>query len=237
MSKASDRGWVFVDVDVQRDFCEPDGALSVPGSPNDVFRRLVQVAVQTSIPILGSVDSHAYDAWEFASNDHVGPDGEDPRFPDHCVKGTEGWLKVTGTLPPRYRFVPDEAAADPDRVARYAAELASGAAHALYFEKEVYSLFANPMAERVLAAFAERRGGPEGLRFVVFGVATDYCVKAAVLGLRERGYRTVLVEDAVAGIAESSTAEALAAMDEAGTERTTVDALLGSLDGVRRTDL
>jgi len=222
---------VFVDVDVQRDFCEPDGALSVPGSPNDTFRRLVEVAVARAIPIVGSVDSHAYDAWEFASNDNVGPHGEDPRFPDHCVKGTEGWLKVRGTLPPRYRFVPDEAVVDPARVERYARELASGAAQALYFEKEVYSVFANPLAERVIAAFARERGGAEGLRFVVFGVATDYCVKAAVLGLAERGYRSLLLEDAVAGIEPSSSSAALSAMTEAGAERGLVTDLLTALEG------
>ncbi|MEQ9323741.1 MAG: isochorismatase family cysteine hydrolase [Polyangiaceae bacterium] len=225
----SAEGWVFVDVDVQRDLCEPDGALSVPGSPNDTFRRLVEAAVTRQIPIVGSVDSHAYDAWEFASNDNRGPAGEDPRFPDHCVKGTEGWLKVDGTLPPRFRFVPDEAAGDPGRVSRYAAELASGKAHGLYFEKEVYSVFANPMAERVIATFAELRGGIDELRFAVFGVATDYCVRAAVLGLRERGYRTVLVEDAIAGIDEGTTSAALDAMTEAGAERASVASLIRGL--------
>ena len=94
---------VFVDVDVQNDFCEPSGALFVKGSPNETFRALTRFAVERGVPILGSVDSHAWDAWEFASNDRRGPDGEKPGFPDHCVKGTHGWLKVAGTLPPRFR--------------------------------------------------------------------------------------------------------------------------------------
>jgi len=37
----------------------------------------------------------------------LGPSGEKPGFPDHCVKGTAGWLKVRGTLPPRFRFIPN----------------------------------------------------------------------------------------------------------------------------------
>src|SRR5690348_23021 len=98
---------VFVDVDVQRDFCEPSGALYVKGSPNDVFRALTRFAVREGIPILGSVDSHAWDAWEFASSSNSGPNGERPNFPDHCVKGTPGWLKVDGTLPQRFRFIPN----------------------------------------------------------------------------------------------------------------------------------
>src|SRR5215212_8363612 len=98
---------VLVDVDVQHDFCDKAGALFVPGSPNDRFRDLVKWAVESEVPIIGSVDSHAWDAWEFASNRNLGPDGDKPCFPDHCVKGTPGWLKVPGTLPPRFRFLPN----------------------------------------------------------------------------------------------------------------------------------
>lgn len=222
--------WVFVDVDVQHDFCEPEGALYVPGSPNDAFRRLTARAVERRIPIVGSVDSHAWDAWEFASNDRVGPNGEDPRFPDHCVKGTRGWLKVDGTLPPRFRFVPNVADAPVEPLAR---ELAVGTTHALYFEKEVYSLFANPLAERLLRAFVEDRvrhlglGGVSDIELCVYGVATDYCVRAAALGLAERGYRTALVVDAVAGITPEGTRSALDEVNRAGVRLARLDEILG----------
>lgn len=213
---------VLVDVDVQRDFCEPSGALFVPGSPNDRFRDLVRWAAAKGAPIVGSVDSHAWDAWEFASSKTLGPDGQKPGFPDHCVKGTEGWLKVAGTLPARFRFLPNVPDAPFDPVA---AELLRGDTQAVYFEKEVYSLFANPLAERFLRAFVDMLPGtPE---FVVFGVATDYCVKAAALGLAERGYRTALLTDAVAGITPEGTQAALAAMTAAGVRLTTSAELLG----------
>jgi nicotinamidase/pyrazinamidase len=213
---------IFVDVDVQRDFCDANGALFVKGSPNDQFRRLTSYATANRVPILGSVDSHAYDAWEFASNTNVGPNGEDPRFPDHCVKGTEGWLKVSGTLPPRFRFIPNVATAAVDSIVR---ELASGTTQAAYFEKEVYSLFANPIAEGFVRALTSALGSaPE---FVVYGVATDYCVRAAALGLRERGYATALVTDAVAGITPEGTKAALDAMKAAGVRLTDTASLLG----------
>lgn len=212
---------VFVDVDVQRDFCEPDGALYVPGSPNDVFRKLVHHAANTGVPIVGSVDSHAWDAWEFASSGRAGPNGEMPNFPDHCVKGTPGWLKVDGTLPKHFRFVPnvDEAAVDPivDEVLR-------GDTQGVYFEKEVYSLFANPLAARFVKSLVERAGTtPE---FFVFGVATDYCVRAAALGLAERGYRTVLLTDGIAGITPRGIDAALDEMRKAGVRLTTTAELL-----------
>jgi nicotinamidase/pyrazinamidase len=208
---------VFVDVDVQHDFCEPSGALFVKGSPNDRFRELTRFAVERQIPIVGSVDSHAWDAWEFASNDRQGPNGEKPNFPDHCVKGTPGWLKIAGTLPPRFRFVPNVHHAPIEPIVD---ELSRGDTQGVYFEKEVYSLFANPLAERFLRQLVGHAGGMPEL--FVYGVATDYCVKAAALGLAERGYPTTLLVDAVAGITPAGTDAALAAMKAAGVKLATV---------------
>jgi nicotinamidase/pyrazinamidase len=212
---------VFVDVDVQNDFCEPDGALYVKGSPNETFRALTRFAVAERIPILGSVDSHAWDAWEFASSETRGPAGEKPGFPDHCVKGTPGWLKVRGTLPPRFRFIPNV----PDApFASIVGEVVRGETHGVYFEKEVYSLFANPLAERFVAALVA--GAATAPEFVVYGVATDYCVKAAALGLAERRYRTTLLTDAIAGITPEGTRAALEALAEAGVRLSTAAEVL-----------
>jgi nicotinamidase/pyrazinamidase len=219
---------VFVDVDVQFDFCDERGALRVPDAPNDVFRRLTEFAVSGRIPVVGSVDSHAWDAWEFASSSARGPAGERPGFPDHCVKGTAGWLKPPATLPPRFRFVPDVPALD---LEAWVMELCEGTTQAVYFEKEVYSLFANPLAERFLARLTEelraRAGGSTGPELVVYGVATDYCVKAAALGLRDRGYRCALLTDAVAGITPGGVEAAMAEMKRAGVRMARAAELLG----------
>ncbi|MEI8256507.1 MAG: isochorismatase family protein, partial [Deltaproteobacteria bacterium] len=92
---------------------------------------------------------------------------------------------------------------------------------AVYFEKEVYSLFANPNAAAVLDDLA--RGG--GVDFVVFGVATDYCVRAAAVGLvewaRARGgvlarSSVTVVRDGVCGIAADTIEAAMAEMAAAG---------------------
>jgi nicotinamidase/pyrazinamidase len=211
---------VFIDVDVQNDFCEPTGALYVKGSPNELYRELTRHAVDRKIPILGSVDSHAWDAWEFASSETRGPNGDKPNFPDHCVKGTPGWLKVTGTLPPRFRFIPNVADAPIESIV---GEMLSGATQGAYFEKEVYSLFANPLAERFLAGLMPTLGAPE---LVVYGVATDYCVKAAALGLAQRGYKTALLTDAIAGITPDGTRAALDEMKAVGVRLTTASEIL-----------
>ncbi len=216
---------VFVDVDTQFDFCAPGGALFVEGAPAAVgpCARLVKAAVAAGAPVVGSVDSHAHDAWEFASNANRGPAGEKPNFPPHCVKGTAGWLKLPATLPERFYFVPavDEPAA--------AARIPAGT-QAVYFEKEVYSLFANPNAARVLDALA-----PDGaVEFVVFGVATDYCVRAAALGFGEwirarpdrAGSRVVVASDAVAAVTAAGGAAAVDEMKRAGVAFRTTDEVL-----------
>ena len=206
---------VFVDVDTQHDFCRPDGALFVQEAPAAMpaCARLVARAIADGSLLVGSVDSHAHDAWEFAGNGRVGPAGEDPRFPPHCVKGTAGWLKLPETLPARFYFVP--VVPDPDAAGRIPART-----QAVYFEKEVYSLFANPNAAPVLDAITP--AGP--LEFVVFGVATDYCVRAAALGLHDwiaarparAGSRVLVVSDAIAAVTAAGGDQALRELAAAG---------------------
>jgi nicotinamidase/pyrazinamidase len=103
---------------------------------------------------------------------------------------------------------------------------------AVYFEKEVYSLFANPNAAAVLDQLTP--AGPA--EFVVFGVATDYCVKAAALGLVQwiaarparAGSRVVVARDAVAAVTPAGEAEALTALRDAGVALRPTAAILGA---------
>jgi len=202
---------LFVDVDTQHDFCDPKGALFVKGAPAALgaARALIERALTSDALLVGSVDTHDFTAWEFEANG--GP------FPPHCKKGTPGWLKAPGTLPERAVFVPvGEGAADVPE-----------AAQAVYFEKEVYSLFVNPRAEPTLDALLARRGWTRAdTCAVVFGVATDYCVQAAALGLVERGFEVVVVTDAIAAVAPETGAAALEKMKAAGCRLETTRSLL-----------
>jgi nicotinamidase/pyrazinamidase len=194
---------IWVDVDTQHDFCDPKGALFVKDAPAimDRVKMLIASAVRRGEPLFGSVDSHDFTGWEF--QDNGGP------FPPHCVKGTAGWLKMQGTLPEKTVFVPNVLGLDAEAVPE-------GAASVL-FEKEVYSMFANPSAERVIDGLLARRGlSRRDVEAIVFGVATDYCVKAAALGLRERGFDVAVVSDAVAAVDPEGGTRALEEMRAAG---------------------
>ena len=208
---------ILVDVDTQADFVDPSGALYVPAEPGvrEAIATALSEAQAAGDPIIGSVDSHAYDAWEFAANG--GP------FPPHCVKGTPGWLRVWHDRPARTRFIPMQTLGQPlgqtltDSVTNLVGERREGAGPrvldaaalaaearegvGLYFEKEVYSLFANPVAAPVIARLVESLGGPAEVVFEVIGYCTGgYCVDAAALGLRERGYRARVLDAATAAI-------------------------------------
>jgi len=200
---------ILVDVDTQHDFCHPHGALFVRGADAlaSTFRALTETACAHHATIVGSVDSHAFDAWEFADARDTGPNGERPGFPVHCVKGTPGWLKIAGTLAPRARFVPNVRVTNDDLERTFF----SSSPQQILLEKEVYSLFANPNADAVL----ERLVGDSTPRFIVYGVALDYCVKAAAGGvvdwLERAGRRGEcwLVRDATAAVDASAAATAL----------------------------
>lgn len=199
---------VLVDVDSQFDFVHPEGRLYVEGiGVSEAIEARLRRAMDEGTPIIGSVDSHAYDAWEFASNG--GP------FPEHCVKGTAGWLRVHASLPGRTRFIPmlhveddvvnlvgEAVRGEGTRrlnAAALAAEAIAGVG--LYFEKEVYSLFSNPAATPVLDAVVRALGGAGEVVFEVIGYCTGgYCVDAAAKGLVARGYRVRVVETATAAI-------------------------------------
>ena len=75
-----------------------------------------------------------------------------------------------------------------------------------------------------MAEFLLKEAGVENA--YVFGVATDYCVKAAVLGMQERGIQTYVVEDAIKGITPETTEAALKEMEQAGAKFITTEQVL-----------
>jgi len=89
-------------------------------------------------------------------------------------------------------------------------------------EKVKFDLFTNPAAERVL-----KETGAETA--IVFGVALDYCVRAAALGLRERGYETIVVRDATAPVTVDGGARAETELREAGVVFATTDEVVSRL--------
>jgi nicotinamidase/pyrazinamidase len=193
---------VFVDIDTQRDFLDPDGALPVAGSSEILpqLARLTEFARRQGIPVLATACAHTLDE----------PDPEP--FPPHCLAGTAGEERVEATawpgslvVGPRERFEGDP----PPH---------------LTLQKQRYDLFSHPDADRIVARYGRDRP-----TFVVYGVATDYCVRAAVLGLRSRGHRVVVIVDAVRAVDPSRGAEVLEEFKAQGVSMATTDQVCGAV--------
>jgi nicotinamidase/pyrazinamidase len=208
MSKKTRRKSVALfDVDTQNDFIIPSGALYVRGSrmlgPN--IRRLVACAQDLGLRAFADVDAHTPDDAEFEI------------WPPHCVVGTEGQQKFRGTVLPDHVTVPYQQRLSPKRIAEVLQH------QQIIFEKQTYSVFDNPNTEPVLAASDVRR-------YIVFGLATDYCVRATVLGLCKKGYEVTMVTDAIRGIAPDTTEAALDEMRAAGAAFQTTRQVLAALN-------
>lgn len=190
---------VFVDIDTQFDFMRPEGGLYVPGAEQieSNLADLLAYARAHEIPVVASGDAHAPDDPEFEV------------FPPHCVAGTPGQRRVPATADPEALVVPNGGPAP---------ELEGH--RTVLLEKTVFDVFANPHTEAVLAHFGARN-------YVVFGVATDYCVRAAALGLADRGYNVTVVSDAVKPVTPAGEAATLQEFAAAGIRLRSTAAITG----------
>jgi nicotinamidase/pyrazinamidase len=193
---------VFVDVDTQRDFLDPSGALYVPGSGAilDNLRRLTECARSRGARVLATACSHTAD------------DPELRQFPPHCLAGTPGQARVGET-----------AWEGPGAAVLGPSDRLTGPLPAhLTVEKREFDVFSHPDADRLVALYNQDRP-----TFVVYGVATDYCVAAAARGLLARGCRVAVVVDAVRAIDPDRESDVFADLTDRGAVLTLTAAVCG----------
>lgn len=190
---------VFVDIDTQCDFIEPEGALYVSGAETlkPVFAKLFTYARAHHIPVIASADAHAIDDPEFK------------QFPPHCVKGTPGQQKVNETQLHQALVIPN-----------HKVSFDLNAHREVLIEKTVFDIFGNPNTESIFQHYLADE-------YIVFGVATDYCVCAAALGLRQRNFPVTLLSDAIAAVTQEGDTEAKQRMLDAGIVFKSTQEILG----------
>jgi nicotinamidase/pyrazinamidase len=190
---------VLWDVDTQVDFVHAEGKLAVPGAEEAVpaMARLVEAARRAGIPHIASADDHELTDDEISDT----PDFSNT-YPLHCLRGTRGARKIAETE--QADPVPLGLTAVPERYLE---------GREFLLLKKSFDVFTNPNADTLL-----RRLDPEEI--VLFGVATDVCDDAAILGLLERGRRVRFVEDAARGLDDDRVAACTAVWRERGVEFT-----------------
>jgi len=180
-------------VDVQNDFCE-GGSLAVQGGAG--VAEAISSALSATDParrwdhVVATKDYHVDPGAHFSEH----PDFVDS-WPAHCVVGTQG-----------SEFHPALAT---DRVA---AVFHKGEHAAAYSGFEGHT-----DAGENLTQWLRARDVTE---VDVVGIATDHCVRATALDAHNAGFRTTVLLDLTAGVAEATTAAALRQFEEAAVTTT-----------------
>jgi nicotinamidase/pyrazinamidase len=180
------------DVDTQVDFIHHNGALAVPGA-EPVLPHLATLSAwarRTGVRVVATADDHDIGHAEISDQ----PDWSST-FPPHCMRGTFGQTKVAATTlrdPLVIQPVPIEVAWLNGAIQAHRGEL--------LLNKPGVDVFRwNPNAATVLEALAPTR-------IIIYGVATDFCVKAAVEGLARHApaAELVIVRDAIRAIDDAT---------------------------------
>lgn len=199
------RDYIFWEVDVQRDFMLPGGSLYVPGAEKLLpkIRRLTNSARQGKVFLV----SHGCF--------HTPNDPEFKMFPPHCVMGTPGAELVPEAMTGKVARVPNDASANlPQDLSQY---------QQILLEKQTLNIFESRHADELV-----RRLGNHA-EFVVFGVATEYCVSFAAKGLLERGRRVAVVQDAIETLKKDDGESTMADLKRLGARLTTTEEAVAAL--------
>jgi len=190
-------------VDMQGDFTtHKKGSLAVNGT-DEAFVKKVEEATRElaghGFVIFGTQDWHPADHVSFFTNH----EGKKPfeliqvngkpqvLWPPHCIQGTENArILVDNNL--------------------FLAVVKKGKDS--HFDS--YSGFQDDGGAETEMAKILKRNGIQ--KVVVYGIATDYCVKATALDARKAGFKVIVVEDLCKGVAPETTQKALKEMAAAG---------------------
>ncbi|MBT5023124.1 isochorismatase family protein [Candidatus Woesearchaeota archaeon] len=232
---------IFYDVDTQKDFMNRDGALFISAleeaTESDVpygaekikpnLALLENYRTEKGIRKMGSRDRHFPHDLELS---RVGGP-----FPDHCMDKTEGLERISETTTDavylEHKIGEEECGrAIYKNYSELELEEIAASGKNIIFEKQHYDVFTNPATEKVIA-------GADVKKAIVYGVATDYCDRAAVIGMLERGVEVYFVIDAAKEVNINFQGEvdmlfgrnAIAEMVEAGAKPITTENVLAEM--------
>jgi nicotinamidase/pyrazinamidase len=199
---------IFFDVDTQRDFLLPGGALYVGGAERIIpaLAEVTKIARANNIRIVCSVDRH------FPGDPELKRNGG--KYDDHCMDGTEGQKKIEETAPLNPLYIPNHPLS-PQEI-----ETALNHKGEVIFEKQEFDVFignrhAHAILRMLLKPFSD---------IVIYGVYTEVCVARAIEGLIRIGPKLSVVVDATADIGVNGD-ELRAKWKDSGVEFLTVDKL------------
>ncbi|OCK83394.1 Isochorismatase hydrolase [Lepidopterella palustris CBS 459.81] len=204
----------LVIVDLQEDFCPPNGSLAVPGGREIASKVNYLLSLPFALKI-ATKDFHPQDHISFASNhpppnnkpfesfftikNPLNPEETDTTrlWPDHCVQGTPG-----------SELIPELEVAKVHHIVEKGQDK----------RVEMYSAFADPFTNPTVSRskLADVLHEAKISDVFVVGLATDYCVKFTAIDSAKEGFTTHVVGEATNAVDPSSLDEVYKDFDKAG---------------------
>jgi len=190
-------------VDIQGDFtvCK-NGALAVPGTDKDFIEKVekaTKILKKKGSAVFATQDWHPPNHVSFFTNhngkrpfDTVGINEKSKvLWPPHCVQGTKNAkILLDGNL------------------------LSAVVKKGKNPNYDSYSGFQDDGGEKTELASLLRKNGIK--RLVVYGLATDYCVKATAMDAVDEGFKVAVIESLCKGVSPDTASEALQEMKSKG---------------------
>jgi len=165
----------------------------------DEVRSSTRILKQAGFPVFATQDWHPREHISFFTN-HKGKRAFDTislhekqqvLWPPHCVQGTEG----------ANLLLEDELF---DVIVKKGEQI----------EFESYSGFNDDGGNQTILRRILQKWGIT--RVVIYGIATDYCVKATAFDAIESGYQVIVIKDLIRGVAPETSSSALDEMQRCG---------------------
>ena len=195
--------WGVIVIDIQGDFTKwKQGSLAVPNSDEDYVRNTEAATRQfkeLGVPIFGTQDWHPPNHVSFATSypgkrpfETIMLDGSTQvLWPPHCIQGTEN----ARVLIDNNFFLAIIRNSQDQNV-------------------ESYSFFQDGKSAKTEMDTILRINGVEEV--ILYGIATEYCVKATSLDLLAANYKTTVIESLCRGVSPEAAAAALDEMRRKG---------------------
>jgi nicotinamidase/pyrazinamidase len=197
---------ILWEVDAQADFMLPGGKLYVPGAEKIIPRiaRLIKAGTETGTLIVSSGDAHTQNDPEFQ------------KFPPHCVAGTPGAVIIPEGLAASFLIIPNDTSRELPKDVLNSPQV--------ILEKQTLDVFDNPKAVALVECL------PADAEYIVFGVATDYCVRIAAKGLLDRRRKVSIVKDAIEALSPEAARQTLDELQSQGARLITTGEALAQLN-------
>ncbi len=193
MASSSKRALIVVDV--QNDFVDPEGGLSIKDAPSVVpsINAMIEDARDDDRLIVYTQDWHPKVTPHFAKDGGI--------WPVHCVADSWG-----------AQFYPELEVVSDARVVKKGTGGEDG-----YSGFSVRDPETEAESDTAMESILKRHGIDE---VEIVGIATDYCVKETALDARKRGFKTAVYRSCMKGVdlQPGDTEAAIHEMEEAGVE-------------------